>query len=109
MNGAAVDEFIQVLLTFPVNPDATVLEIISDSVYANSSTLHGRRFASDFVARRKADCAAVLGKDSGSWAVGAGGSSTGAIRSMADAIKAQPKPQTSDINFKVVTKSKKKR
>jgi PERQ amino acid-rich with GYF domain-containing protein len=100
-----VDEFIQVLLTFPVNPDATVLEIISDSVYANSSTLHGRRFASDFVARRKADCA---GRGLSSPAVGAG-NGTGTARSMADAIRAPPKPQQADINFKVVTKSKKKR
>jgi PERQ amino acid-rich with GYF domain-containing protein len=54
-----VDEFIQMLLTFPVEPGnaarADQLEIISDSVYANSSTLDGRRFAQEFYTKRKAD------------------------------------------------------
>jgi PERQ amino acid-rich with GYF domain-containing protein len=105
-----VDEFIQVLLTFPINPDSTVLEIISDSVYANSSTLHGRRFASDFVARRKADYAASItpnGSNSKASSSLLSGSTT--TRSMADALKTQPKPPQRDVNFKVVTKSKKKR
>jgi PERQ amino acid-rich with GYF domain-containing protein len=47
------------LLTFPVEPGASSradqLEIISDSVYANSSTLDGRRFAQEFYTKRKAD------------------------------------------------------
>lgn len=43
------------LLTFPLNPDSAVMEIISDSVYANSPTLDGRRFAQEFVTRRKTD------------------------------------------------------
>lgn len=46
------------LLSFPLNPDPIVMEIISDSVYANSSTLDGRRFAQEFVAKRKADAKA---------------------------------------------------
>lgn len=46
------------LLTFPLNPDSAVLEIISDSVYAHSSTLDGRRFANEFVTKRKADAKA---------------------------------------------------
>lgn len=55
-----VDEFIQVLLTFPVEPagaeaKADQLEIISDSVYSSSSTLDGRRFAQEFYTKRKAD------------------------------------------------------
>ncbi len=44
----AVDNFVQDLLSFP--PDA---EIISESVYANSPTLDGRRFAEEFIRRRK--------------------------------------------------------
>jgi hypothetical protein len=52
-----VDEFIQVLLSFPLDASSDVLEIISDSVYANSSTLDGRRFANDYAARRKNDVA----------------------------------------------------
>ncbi|KAI9773026.1 MAG: hypothetical protein M1835_006210 [Candelina submexicana] len=43
-----VDNFVQDLLSFP--PDA---EIISESVYANSPTLDGRRFAEEFIRRRK--------------------------------------------------------
>lgn len=43
------------LLTFPISPDASVLEIISDSVYAHSSTLDGRRFAAEWSTKRKAD------------------------------------------------------
>ncbi|GAA5954913.1 hypothetical protein JCM3765_007809 [Sporobolomyces pararoseus] len=52
-----MDEFIQVLLSFPLDASSDVLEIISDSVYANSSTLDGRRFANDYAARRKNDVA----------------------------------------------------
>lgn len=55
------------LLDFPLDPDQSTMEIISDSVYANSSVLDGRRFASDFVQRRKADTAKARG---GSGAVG---------------------------------------
>ncbi|KAI9672560.1 MAG: hypothetical protein M1817_003326 [Caeruleum heppii] len=43
-----VDDFVQQLLTFP--PEA---EIISESVYANSQTMDGRRFAEEFLRRRK--------------------------------------------------------
>ncbi|WEW57255.1 kinesin-like protein [Emydomyces testavorans] len=43
-----VDDFVQQLLLLP--PE---MEIISDSVYANSQTLDGRRFAEEFVRRRK--------------------------------------------------------
>lgn len=50
-----VNEFIEMLLTFPLNPPADVTEIIAEAIYANSSTLDGRRFAADFVTRRKAD------------------------------------------------------
>ncbi|KAI9838816.1 MAG: hypothetical protein M1837_002309 [Sclerophora amabilis] len=43
-----VDDFVQQLLMFP--PEA---EIISESVYANSQTMDGRRFAEEFIRRRK--------------------------------------------------------
>ena len=51
----SVDEFLQMLLSFPLNPDPAVMEIISDSIYANSATLDGRRFAQEFCTKRKAD------------------------------------------------------
>lgn len=50
-----VDDFIEMLLSFPLHPSPDTVEIIADSVYANSSTLDGRRFAADFVAKRKLD------------------------------------------------------
>lgn len=43
-----VDDFVQQLLILPAET-----EIISDSVYANSQTLDGRRFAEEYVRRRK--------------------------------------------------------
>lgn len=50
-----VDDFVEMLLSFPLDPSADVIEIIAESVYASSSTLDGRRFAADFVAKRKMD------------------------------------------------------
>lgn len=50
-----VDDFIEMLLSFPLDPSPDVVEIIAESVYANSGTLDGRRFAADFVAKRKQD------------------------------------------------------
>lgn len=47
-NELLVDDFVQQLLLLP-----TEAEIISDSVYANSQTLDGRRFAEEFIRRRK--------------------------------------------------------
>ncbi|KAJ1923317.1 kinesin-like protein [Tieghemiomyces parasiticus] len=55
LKGISVDEFIQMLLTFPLDPPASTYEIIQDSVYAYSPTLDGRRFAHEFVKRRQAD------------------------------------------------------
>jgi PERQ amino acid-rich with GYF domain-containing protein len=61
INNAIVDDFVTQLLLLP--PET---EIISDSVYANSQTLDGRRFAEEFVRRRKlADKGIVEGADQG--------------------------------------------
>jgi PERQ amino acid-rich with GYF domain-containing protein len=43
-----VDNFVNELLVLPAEPD-----IISDSIYANSQTLDGRRFAEEYVRRRR--------------------------------------------------------
>lgn len=48
-----VDDILQMLLSFPV--DNSCLEIIHDIIYTNSKSMDGRRFASDFMSRRKAD------------------------------------------------------
>ncbi|WFD02084.1 hypothetical protein MOBT1_000762 [Malassezia obtusa] len=52
---ANVDEFLDMLLSFPLNPSPDVEEIIAEAVYANSKMLDGRRFATDFLVRRKKD------------------------------------------------------
>jgi PERQ amino acid-rich with GYF domain-containing protein len=113
-----VDEFIQMLLTFPVEPSSSnakveQLEIISDSVYANSSTLDGRRFAQEFYTKRKADAQNRLAS---------GSQAPAKINSLADSespafiplrhllipiyltvVKTQPKAAGSDFGgFKVV-------
>ena len=88
------------LLSFPLDPDTTTMEIISDLIYASSTTLDGRRFASEFVTRRKAD---ATSRPKGA-AVG------GAAKqiSIADVVKAQPKPAQNEWGgFKVVNKKKK--
>ena len=88
------------LLSFPLDADSSTMEIISDLIYANSTTLDGRRFASEFVNKRKADVA--------SRQQGAGGSGSTKPVSIADVVKAQPKPaQPEWAGFKVVNKKKK--
>lgn len=65
------------LLSFPLDPPPSTVEVISDTIYEYSATLDGRRFASEYVAKRKADAANV--KTNGSKAAstsGAGGKST---------------------------------
>ncbi|WVQ63939.1 uncharacterized protein L199_002096 [Kwoniella botswanensis] len=98
-----VDDFINnVLLQFPIDiPQSTraeTLEIISDGVYANSSTLDGRRFAQEFYTKRKADSQRKSTN------------ATSKITSLADVVKTQaPKVKGDDFGFKVVKgKGKKK-
>lgn len=55
LQGVVLEDFIQMLLTFPLNPDPMTVEIIQDSIYANSQSLNGRQFADEFIKRRKAD------------------------------------------------------
>lgn len=96
-----VDEFIAMLLQFPVDPPASAradqLEIIADSVYASSSTLDGRRFAQEFFTRRKQDVQRA-----------ASGRPVQKVTSIADVVKTQPKQAVSDVGFKVVKKKGKK-
>jgi len=89
------------LLSFPMDPDQSTMEIISDLIYANSITLDGRRFAAEFVSKRKVD---VASRPKGS---GVTGTSTKPV-SIADVVKAQPKvTQPEWGGFKVVNKKKK--
>ncbi|PVU98417.1 hypothetical protein BB559_001560 [Furculomyces boomerangus] len=50
-----LEEFIQVLFSFPMDPPKSSLEIISDQIYAHSQSLNGKSFAAEFVKRRKED------------------------------------------------------
>lgn len=85
------------LLSFPVDPDQSTVEIISELIYANSTTLDGRRFAAEFVSRRKASVKAS--SPSGT---------PGKLLSIADVVKSQPKPAQNEWGgFKVVNKKKK--
>ena len=84
------------LLTFPLDPDPSTVEVISDLIYSNSTTLDGRRFAAEFVAKRKADTK------------GSSTASSGKPLSIADVVKTQPKPAQNEWGgFKVVNKKKK--
>lgn len=88
------------LLSFPLDPDPSTVEIISDLIYASSTTLDGRRFASEFVSKRKADVT--------SRPKGASTSGTAKAISIADVVKTQPKPAQNEWGgFKVVNKKKK--
>lgn len=94
-----MDEFIHMLLSFPLDASPDVLEIISDSVYANSSTLDGRRFANEYAARRKMDVAARYPQIVMSKTVNRVGG--GKPTSMAEALKSQPVAKTPEWSVKV--------
>lgn len=87
------------LLSFPLDPDPSTVEIISDTIYSNSTTLDGRRFASEFVAKRKAD---VRSKHTST-----SGKASAKPVSIADVVKATPKATQPEWGFKVVNKKKK--
>ncbi|KAI9572769.1 hypothetical protein HD554DRAFT_2285310 [Boletus coccyginus] len=95
-----LEEITSMLLSFPLDPDQSTIEIISDLIYANSTTLDGRRFASEYVNKRKADAAIRRGT------VGASGPSSKPV-SIADVVKTQPKPVQQEWGFKVVNKKRK--
>lgn len=97
-----VDDFVQTLLSLPAEPD-----ILADSVYANSQTLDGRRFAEEFIRRRKlADKGVVDPMTTGTPPnVGGDGKSGGGWNEVA---KKGPAPkEESNAAFKVVAAKKK--
>jgi PERQ amino acid-rich with GYF domain-containing protein len=103
---STVDDFVQQLLFLPAEA-----EIISDSVYANSQTLDGRRFAEEFIRRRKlADKGVVepvsptLGeqKNGGGWSEVAKKGSTASAAS-----QASREEEAANAAFKVVAPRKK--
>ncbi|EIW86395.1 hypothetical protein CONPUDRAFT_148488 [Coniophora puteana RWD-64-598 SS2] len=94
-----LEEISSMLLSFPLDPDSSTMELIAEMIYTNSTTLDGRRFASEFVNKRKVDAAARKN--------GASAGPTGKIVSIADVVKTQPKPSQPEWGFKVVNKKKK--
>ncbi|KAL1688359.1 hypothetical protein GGG16DRAFT_116094 [Schizophyllum commune] len=93
------EEIMTMLTTFPVEDisQPATLELIQEVIYANSTTMDGRRFASEFASKRKADVASR-----------AAGTSSAKPVSIADVVKSQPKPTQPEWGgFKVVNKKKK--
>jgi len=89
------------LLSFSLDPDPSTIELISDTIYEHSTTLDGRRFASEFVSKRKVDAAA---RPKG---VSTTGKTPAKPVSIADVVKATPKTAQPEWGFKVVNKKKK--
>ncbi|KAJ5084044.1 hypothetical protein NUU61_008623 [Penicillium alfredii] len=102
-----VDDFVQQLLFLPAEA-----EIISDSVYANSQTLDGRRFADEFIRRRKLADKGIVDPVSPS-AFGeeksGGGWSEVAKKGSAAGVAAQREEESANAAFKVVAPRKKGR
>ncbi|KAG6857612.1 hypothetical protein H0H87_010180 [Tephrocybe sp. NHM501043] len=98
--GVNVEEIMEMLISFPVDPDESTLEVVKDIIWINSNTLDGRRFAADFFSKRKADAASRKGTS-------AVGKSAVKPVSIADVVKAAPKPTQPEWGFKVVNKKKK--
>ena len=89
---ATADEILPILLSFDIDkPD---LELIQDMIYASSSVMDGRRFASEFARKRKEDQKIP------------GGFSGVGNYSASDVVKSQPK--TAQETFKVVQKKKRR-
>jgi hypothetical protein len=57
-SGVNQEEIVDMLLSFPADTNAS--EIIEDVIYANSLRIDGKRFAQEFMKRRKADIAGRL-------------------------------------------------
>ena len=106
-----VDDFVQQLLFLPAEA-----EIISDSVYANSQTLDGRRFADEFIRRRKLSDKGIVEPVSpsafGSEQGGGGGgwsevAKKGSAANASAAATPQREEEASNAAFKVVAPRKK--
>ena len=90
----------EMLISFPIEPDQATIDTVADAIYINSTTLDGRRFAAEFFSKRKTDAAAKKGAVSG-------GKLPAKPVSIADVVKAAPKPTQPEWGFKVVNKKKK--
>jgi PERQ amino acid-rich with GYF domain-containing protein len=102
LTNASEDDIIQMLTSFQLDLDPSTVELIAEMIYANSTTLDGRRFAVEFIAKRNMDATA---RPKGVPAVPA---KTGPV-SIADVVRSQPKSVAGNEwgAFKVVNKKKK--
>src|ERR1700761_2121016 len=101
---STVDDFVQTLLSLPAEP-----EILADSVYANSQTLDGRRFAEEFIRRRKlADKGVIDPVPSGTPPnAGSDNKSSGGGNEVAKKGPAPKEDNNNNAAFKVVAAKKK--
>lgn len=84
--GVEVNSVLEVLLSLPAGSEAK--EIIADTIYSNSSTMDGRRFATEFI-KRRVECERLV-KDPLTWS---------------EAL-ALPEGTEDDWEFQVVSKKK---
>ncbi|KAG9003484.1 hypothetical protein FRB93_011110 [Tulasnella sp. JGI-2019a] len=104
LTSANVEEVMSMLLSFPLDPPPSTMDLISDTIYEYSAILDGRRFATEYVAKRKADAANV--KVNG---IKPANPTTTGKSTLADVVRTQPpKPTESEWAYKVVTKKKAK-
>ena len=87
--GISVTSVLEVLLSLPSGSESR--EIIADTIYSNSSTMDGRRFATEFI-KRRTECEKKV-KDPLSW----------------NAVLAMPEGTDDDWEFQVVGKRKGKK
>ncbi|KAK9457426.1 hypothetical protein V1511DRAFT_168766 [Dipodascopsis uninucleata] len=100
-SGVNSEELLNMLMSLPVStPDTT--EIIADTIYTNSTTMDGRRFAEEFVRRRKA--VELAGGDT--WAALGSVASTGGLSSnLVPKSTGSPSAQVSEGWNEVLVKS----
>jgi len=107
------------ILSFSLDFPQPIIELIQEQVYANSSTMNGNRFATEFVARRKADAAnrpKLVGASGRQPSLAEGELplysliyETGAyISHPILVVKTQPKPVQAELPFKMVKKKGRK-
>lgn len=115
-SGINVDDFIRQLFDFPAE-----VELLSEAVYGSSETLDGRRFAEEFIRRRKlAERGVIESADSGVKIAGVGGAEKAGNGGWNEVAKKGP-PASANAKesetaaggiaagFKVVSKKKGKR
>ncbi|BFZ56389.1 kinesin-like protein [Savitreella phatthalungensis] len=117
--GVDFEGFLQLLLSFGTDAGKETQEIISDSVYANSRTLDGRRFAQEWVRRRRDDLRNGDGQNktvSEHTAAAAAASASGATGGAASdtmggwnsIVKSNPAPQQDEWSTSIKVKPSRK-